>query len=130
MEVYTGRFRLARLIEHIGRGLKRIAKESPELLVELVEVAADTYENWLDGELEIDALIVDMDAAEAKRGFIGPIEEKPYYKSQRSGHDKASEVVKVVAMAVSIYSLLAELPTLVKQWGQVQATVRQLTQSV
>lgn len=80
------------------------------------------------GKLVIDAMIDDMDSAKSKKGFIGPIEEKPYYKSQRSGHDKASEVVKVVAMAVSIYSMLAELPTLVKQWGQVQATVRQLAQ--
>lgn len=80
------------------------------------------------GKLVIDALIEDMDSAKKRKGFIGPIEEKPIYRSQRSGHDKASEVVKVVAMAVSIYSMLAELPTLIKEWGQVQATVRQLTQ--
>lgn len=80
------------------------------------------------GKLVIDALIDDMDRAKAKKDFIGPIYEKPYYKSQRSGHETASEVVKVVAMAVSIYSMLAELPALVKQWGQVQATVKQLAQ--
>lgn len=80
------------------------------------------------GKLVIDALVADMDSAKAKKDFIGPIYEKPYYKSQRSSHDKASEVVKVVAMAASIYSLLADLPQLVKQWGQVQATVKQLTQ--
>jgi hypothetical protein len=80
------------------------------------------------GKLVIDALIDDMDSAKAKRGFIGPVYEKPYYKSQRTGHETASEVVKVVAMAASIYSLLADLPQLVKQWGQVQATVKQLTQ--
>lgn len=76
----------------------------------------------------IDALVADMDSAKAKRGFIGPVYEKPYYKSQRTTHDQVSEVVKVVAMAASIYSLLADLPQLVKQWGQVQATVKQLTQ--
>lgn len=80
------------------------------------------------GKLVIDALVDDMDAAKDKKGFIGPIYEKPYYKSQRSKHETASEVVKVVAMAASIYSLLAELPALIKQWGQVQATVRQITQ--
>lgn len=80
------------------------------------------------GKLVIDALVTDMESAKATKSFIGPIYEKPYYKSQRTKHERASEVVKVVAMAVSVYSLLAELPTLVKQWGQVQATVRQLTQ--
>lgn len=80
------------------------------------------------GKLVIDALVADMDSAKAKKSFIGPVYEKPYYKSQRSMHDKASEVVKVVAMAASIYSLIADLPQLVKQWGQVQATVRQLAQ--
>lgn len=76
----------------------------------------------------IDALVADMDTAKEKKDFIGPVYEKPYYKSQRTGHDKLNEVVKVVAMAVSLYSLLADLPQLVKQWGQVQATVKQLTQ--
>lgn len=82
----------------------------------------------IGGKLVIDALVADMDSAQAKRGFIGPVYEKPYYKSQRTTHEKLSEVVKVVAMAASIYSLLADLPQLVKQWGQVQATVKQLTQ--
>lgn len=77
------------------------------------------------GKLVIDALVGDMDAAKARRQFIGPIFEPPKASSP-PGHVALSDVVRFVAMIASAYSVLADLPTLVSQFGQVQATVRKV----
>lgn len=79
------------------------------------------------GKLVIDALMGDVDSAKARRNFIGPIRQKPRYDGDKTGHEKVSDVVRYVAMGVSIYSMLSEFPALVKQWGVVEATVKELS---
>jgi hypothetical protein len=76
------------------------------------------------GKLVIDALVGDMDRAKARREFIGPIEEAT--AAPKTVHVHLSDCVRFVAMCASVYSLLAELPTLVQQWGQVESTVEGL----
>jgi len=76
------------------------------------------------GKLMIDGLAGDIDAAKARKAFIGPIQESPPPPSD--AHVKLSDCVRFVAMCASAYSILAELPALVSQWGQVQSTVEKL----
>jgi hypothetical protein len=76
------------------------------------------------GKLMIDGLVGDMEAAKARKAFIGPIQESP--PPPRDVHVKLSDCVRFVAMCASVYSILAELPTLVSQWGQVESTVEDL----
>lgn len=76
------------------------------------------------GKLMIDGLVGDMDAAKARREFIGPVYEPP--AQPKDIHVKLSDVVKFLAMAASVYSLLADLPTLVSEWGQVEGQVESL----
>jgi len=76
------------------------------------------------GKLMIDGLVGDMDAAKARREFIGPVYEPP--KPPRDLHVQLSDVVKFLAMSASVYSLIAELPTLVSQWGSVEAQIENL----
>jgi hypothetical protein len=76
------------------------------------------------GKLMIDGLVGDMGAAKARKAFIGPIQESP--PPPRDAHVKLGDCVRFVAMCASVYSILAELPTLVSQWGQVQSTVEKL----
>lgn len=76
------------------------------------------------GKLMIDALVVDMDAAKARKEFIGPIYQAP--PPPKDTHVHLSDVVKFLAMGVSIYSIVADLPTLVSEWGAVQAQVERL----
>jgi hypothetical protein len=76
------------------------------------------------GKLMIDGLVGDMDAAKARREFIGPIYQPP--PGPKDVHVKLSDVVRFLAMGVSIYSILADLPTLVSEWGAVQAEVQNL----
>ncbi len=78
------------------------------------------------GKLMIDALVGDMDAAKTRREFIGPVEEKRAASSPAL-HGTLSDLVRFFALGFSVYSMLAEAPKLVSQWGQVQATVRELT---
>lgn len=79
------------------------------------------------GKLMIDGLVGDMSAAKERREFIGPVYEAPIYASQVPKRVKINDAVKFVAMCVSVYSILADLPTLVSEFGQVQATVKELT---
>ena len=74
------------------------------------------------GKLMIDGLVGDVHAAKERNAFIGPIQQKP----MESGKVKLSDVVKFGVMCVSIYSTLADLPTLVSEWGQVQANVKSI----
>lgn len=76
------------------------------------------------GKIMIDALVVDMDAAKARREFIGPVYEPP--SPPKDIHVHLSDVVKFLAMGVSVYSIIADLPTLVTQWGAVESQVEQL----
>ena len=76
------------------------------------------------GKLMIDGLVGDMDAAKARREFIGPIYEPP--KPPKDMHVRLSDVVRFVAMGVSVYSILADLPTLVSEWGQVESQIQAL----
>ncbi len=76
------------------------------------------------GKLMIDGLVGDMDAAKARREFIGPIYESP--PPPRDLHVKLSDVVRFVAMGVSVYSIIAQLPTLVSQWGAFEAQAESL----
>lgn len=76
------------------------------------------------GKLMIDGLVGDMDRAKARREFIGPIYEPP--APPKTVHVKLSDCVRFVAMCASVYSILADLPDLVSEWGQVQATVEGL----
>lgn len=76
------------------------------------------------GKLMIDGLVGDVDAAKERREFIGPIYESP--PPPKNIHVHLSDVVKFVAMGVSVYSIIAQLPTLVSQWGSVEAQVENL----
>lgn len=76
------------------------------------------------GKLMIDGLVGDMDAAKARKAFIGPIQQSP--PPARTVHVRLSDCVRFVAMCVSGYSILAELPQLVQQWGAVEKTVEGL----
>jgi len=76
------------------------------------------------GKLMIDGLVGDLDAAKERREFIGPIYEPP--AQPKDIHVKLSDVVRFLAMGVSIYSILADLPTLVSEWGRVEAQVERL----
>ncbi len=76
------------------------------------------------GKLMIDGLVGDMDAAKARKAFIGPIQEAP--AAAKDSRVKLGDCVRFVAMCASVYSILAELPTLVSQWGQVESTVEQI----
>lgn len=81
----------------------------------------------ITGKLMIDALVGDMDAAKAKREFIGPVYQAPKKKSSdKSTHEHLSDTVRFVAMVVSAYSMIAELPKLVQQWGAVEAQIKQV----
>lgn len=79
------------------------------------------------GKLVIDALMDDVDSAKARRNFIGPIRQKARYDGDKTVHEKARDVVRYLAMGVSIYSMMSELPKLIQQWGIVEGTVRELT---
>jgi hypothetical protein len=76
------------------------------------------------GKLMIDGLVGDMDAAKARREFIGPIYQAP--TEPKNIHVKLSDVVRFLAMGVSIYSILADLPTLVSEWGSVEAQLQEI----
>lgn len=76
------------------------------------------------GKLMIDGLVGDMDAAKARREFIGPIYQAP--AQPKDIHVRLSDVVRFVAMGVSIYSMLSDLPSLVSEWGSVEAQLNQL----
>ncbi len=76
------------------------------------------------GKLMIDGLVGDLDAAKERREFIGPVYEPP--PEPKTAHVHLSDVVKFLVMCASTYSLVADLPTLVSQWGSVEAQVEQL----
>jgi hypothetical protein len=76
------------------------------------------------GKLMIDGLIGDMDAAKQRREFIGPIYEVP--APPRDIHVQLSDVVKFMVTCVSVYSLVSDLPSLVSQWGSIEAQVESL----
>lgn len=83
----------------------------------------------ITGKLMIDGLVGDMDAARAKRSFIGPVYQAPKKTAaQKSTHEHLSDAVRFVAMVVSAYSMVAELPKLVAQWGNVEAQISHLKQ--
>lgn len=85
----------------------------------------------ITGKLMIDGLVGDMAAARAKREFIGPVYQTPKKTSaDKSTHEHLSDTVRFVAMVVSAYSMLAELPKLVAQWGAVEAQVSQLKKAL
>lgn len=77
------------------------------------------------GKLVIDALLADVGDARARRSFIGPIQETP--RIPKSPSPTFGDAVRIIAMGVSVYSMLADLPTLIAEWGKVQATVTELT---
>lgn len=76
------------------------------------------------GKLMIDGLVGDMDAAKARREFIGPVWEPP--KEPKDVHVRLSDVVRFLAAGVSLYSMIANLPELVSEFGQVESTVQNL----
>lgn len=76
------------------------------------------------GKLVIDGLVGDMDRAKARREFIGPVQEAA--APPKTAHVHLSDCVRFVAMCASVYSLIAELPELVSEWGKVEATVEGL----
>lgn len=82
----------------------------------------------ITGKLMIDGLVGDMDAAKAKREFIGPVyqarETSPKASADKTTHERLSDAVRFVAMVVSAYSMVAELPKLVAQWGAVEAQIK------
>ena len=76
------------------------------------------------GKLMIDGLVGDMDRAKARREFIGPVYEPP--AEPKTTHVHLNDVVKFLAAGASLYSLIANLPELVSQWGSVEAQVEHL----
>lgn len=76
------------------------------------------------GKLMIDGLVSELDDAKARREFIGPVYQAP--APAKTTHVRLSDAVRFVAMCVSVYSILGELPELVSEWGQVQASVREI----
>jgi hypothetical protein len=76
------------------------------------------------GKLMIDGLVGDMDAAKARKEFIGPVWEPQ--ADPKEVHVKLGDVVRFVATCVSVYSIIAELPTLVGQFTSVESTVQTL----
>jgi hypothetical protein len=76
------------------------------------------------GKLMIDGLVSEMDIAKARKGFIGPVQEHPVKSPEV--HVRLSDCVRFVAMCASVYSIVAELPTLISQWGNVEAEVQTL----
>lgn len=76
------------------------------------------------GKLVIDALVTDVNAAKERRAFIGPIQEAP--PPPKDIHVGLSDCVRFVAMCVSVYSIIADAPSLIAEWGQVQSTVQGL----
>lgn len=81
----------------------------------------------ITGKLMIDGLVGDMDAARERKAFIGPVYQAPKKTSaQKSTHEHLSDTVRFVAMVVSAYSIVAELPKLVAQWGAVEAQLKQI----
>lgn len=77
------------------------------------------------GKILIDNFVGDVKYAKERREFIGPVYEPPKQKGD-SLHVHLSDVVRFTAMAVSVYSMLAEAPTLIQQWSQVENTVNQI----
>lgn len=76
------------------------------------------------GMMVIDNFVGEVKDKKARSAFIGPIWEPP--KPQNGGHASASEAVKFVAMAVSVYSIIADLPKLVSQWGDVERQIQEV----
>lgn len=74
------------------------------------------------GKLMIDNWVGEVSDKKARSAFIGPIWEPA--RPKKDGHAHASEAVKFVAMAVSVYSIIAELPKLVSQWGDVERQIQ------
>lgn len=79
----------------------------------------------IGGKLIIDNLVNDVKDAKARRQFIGPIYEAPKGRSPEI-HVKLSDCVRFAAMIASLYSLVAEAPKLVAQWGAVQKNAEDL----
>lgn len=77
------------------------------------------------GKLMIDNLVGEMDDAKTRREFIGPIQEAPKVKSPEV-HVALSDCVRFGAMIFSIYSMLAQAPKLIEQWGTVQKNAEDL----
>jgi hypothetical protein len=77
------------------------------------------------GKILIDNFVSDTKFAKGRREFIGPIYEPPKGKADQV-HVKLSDAVRFVAMGVSVYSMLAQMPELIKQWSAVEATVNNL----
>ncbi len=85
------------------------------------------------GKLMIDGLMADMDAAKARKkaSADGAAATPPPEKIEPIGkpneiHVKLSDVVRFMAMCASVYSLVAELPTLVSEWGAVEAQLKEI----
>ncbi len=80
------------------------------------------------GKILIDNFVGEVNDKKARSAFIGPVWEPVKVKGEPF-HAKASEAVKFVVMAVSVYQIIAKLPELASQWGDVQkqlATISQL----
>ena len=79
------------------------------------------------GKLMIDGLVGDMDAAKARKA--APAEKMPLAPVPKPAdiHVKLSDVVRFMATAVSLYSLIAELPELIGDWGKIEAQLKDLT---
>ncbi len=81
----------------------------------------------LVGKILIDNFVGEVNDKKARSAFIGPIWEAPKQKGDPA-HAKASEAVKFVVMAVSVYQLIAKLPELASQWGDVERQLRMLSE--
>ena len=77
------------------------------------------------GKILIDNFVGDVQDAKARREFIGPVQEAPRGKADQI-HVRLSDVVRFVAMGVSVYSTLAGFPELLDQWAKVQASATEL----
>ena len=79
------------------------------------------------GKSLIDNFVGEVKDKRARSAFIGPIWE-PAPEKGDPFHAKASEGVKFLIMAVSVYQLLAKTPKLIDEWGDVQKTLNTLNE--
>lgn len=81
----------------------------------------------LVGKILIDNLVGEVNDKKARSAFIGPVWEPVKVKGDPF-HAHASEAVKFVVMAVGVYQVIAKLPELISEWGDVQKQLSTVSQ--